>query len=56
MCISQGFPSLPFVVNEDLTREDGVIVCKQLDAVDVVKLGWRVVRALRILLSFPWPV
>lgn len=56
VCVAQGFPSLPFVVDEDLTRDDGVIVCKKLDALETAKLGWRVIRALRILLNFPWPV
>jgi hypothetical protein len=52
VCISQGFPALPFVVDEDLTREDGVIVCRHLGAEEVIQLGWRVARAIRIITTF----
>lgn len=53
MCIAQGFPALPFLVNEDLTRRDGAIVCRKLTALDTAKLGWRALRLLKLLIDFP---
>lgn len=53
VCISQGFPGLPFFVDEDLTRADGVIVCRQITELELVQIGWRAVRALSILSRLP---
>jgi hypothetical protein len=53
LCISEGFPALPFVVNEDLTREDGVIQCRRIGERELVQLGWRAVRLLKLLREFP---
>jgi hypothetical protein len=39
-------------VNEDLTRSDGAIQCTQLTEARAIALGWRMLRALRILLDF----
>jgi len=52
VCIAEGFPSLPFFVNEDLTRSDGVIQCTHLSAAETVRFGWRVARAISILARF----
>lgn len=54
MCTTQGFPAIPFVVDTDLSREDGLISCKQIDNVQLLQLGWRAVRALKIVLELPW--
>jgi hypothetical protein len=43
---------LPFVVDRDLTREDGIIQCTHLTAGEVLQLGWRVARAIKILTEF----
>jgi hypothetical protein len=56
VCISQGFPSLPFFVDEDLTRADGVIRCQEVSTADILKFGWRAVRALKIVLELPPPL
>jgi len=51
--VAQGFPAVPFVVDTDLTRPDGIIVCTPISDADLVRLGWRVARAIRILLEVP---
>lgn len=56
MCISEGFPALPFFVNEDLTREDGVIMCRAITSEELLKMGWRAVRLLKILSRLPLEV
>jgi len=38
-------------VNEDLTRADGVIRCRELSGADLAQLGWRVARLLKILFT-----
>jgi hypothetical protein len=53
VCVSEGFPALPFVVDQDLTREDGIIRCRQIGTVELLQLGWRVVRAITILSRLP---
>lgn len=52
LCIAEGFPGVPFLVNEDLTREDGAIVCRSISTEEAISFGWRVVRAIRIVLAF----
>jgi len=52
VCIAEGFPSVPFFVNEDLTREDGVIQCTAMTEAQAISFGWRVLRAIRIWLAF----
>jgi hypothetical protein len=52
VCIAEGFPGLPFLVNEDLTREDGVIQCTHLTAQEVLQFGWRVARAIKLITEF----
>lgn len=52
LCVTEGFPGLPFFVNEDLTRSDGVVQCHQVTPTEAVRYGWRVLKALRILLDF----
>jgi hypothetical protein len=51
VCIAEGFPALPFFVNEDLTRSDGVIQCRQLTTAEAIQYGWRAVRAIRLLVE-----
>lgn len=53
MCTTQGFPALPFVVDTDLTRSDGIISCRQITTEELVQLGWRAIRALSILSRLP---
>jgi hypothetical protein len=53
--VAEGFPTSIFLVDEDLTREDGVIRCREITVAETVQLGWRVWRIVRILRSFPWP-
>lgn len=51
VCIAEGFPGLPFVVNEDLSRPDGVIQCTHMSNEQLLQFGWRALRALRIVLE-----
>lgn len=39
-------------MNEDLTREDGVIQCRHVTTAELVQEGWRIARAVKILLDF----
>jgi hypothetical protein len=52
LCIAEGFPSTPFLVNEDLSRADGVIQCTHVTEAQAISFGWRVARAIRIVLAF----
>jgi len=51
VCIAEGFPALPFFVDEDLTRSDGVIRCRQVTTAELIQIGWRAARALKILIE-----
>jgi hypothetical protein len=51
VCVTEGFPSLPFVINEDISNEDGTVRCRRLTDLELVKLGWRSGRALKIVLE-----
>jgi hypothetical protein len=51
VCVTEGFPTSVFFVDEDLTREDGVVRCKQVSWEEVLKTGWRTARALKIVLE-----
>jgi len=53
VCIAQGFPSVPFVVDEDLSRPDGVVRCRELSTSEMLTLGYRAARIIRALLSLP---
>jgi hypothetical protein len=44
---------LPFLVDEDVSREDGVIQCRQVGVDELLQLGWRAVRLLKILRRVP---
>jgi hypothetical protein len=52
--VAQGFPTSVFLVDKDLTREDGVISCREITTAEMIQLGWRVARAIRILRGVPW--
>jgi len=52
VCIAEGFPALPFFVNQDLTRSDGIIQCTKLTPQETLQFGWRVARAISILVRF----
>lgn len=39
-------------MNEDLTRADGVIQCTHLSTEQLLQEGWRIARALKIVLDF----
>lgn len=52
MCIAEGFPALPFFVNQDISREDGIIQCTHLTPAETLRFGWRVARAISILVRF----
>jgi len=49
--VSEGFPTEFFFVDRDLTREDGIISCKQVSTEAMLKAGWRFARALKIVLE-----
>lgn len=53
MCIANGFPTVPFLADEDLTRSDGVIVCRRLSVEEVLRWGWRLSRAVKFILEHP---
>ena len=38
-------------MNEDLTRPDGAIQCTYMTPEELVRFGWRALRALRIVLE-----
>lgn len=50
--MQEGFPSSFFVVDTDLTREDGIIRCQHLTPEQLLQLGWRVARAIKIVTEF----
>jgi hypothetical protein len=54
LCTTGGFPPVPFVVDVDVSTPDGVISCRRIGEAELLTLGWRVARALRILLNVPW--
>jgi len=41
-------PGLPFFVDRDLTRPDGVIQCREVTTVEMLQLGWRLAKAVQI--------
>jgi hypothetical protein len=53
VCISQGFPALPFFVDQDLTRSDGIITCRRVTEAEIVQIGWRFARVLKYLSRVP---
>jgi hypothetical protein len=53
VCISQGVPAVPFFVDTDLTRSDGIITCRRVTAVEIVQIGWRLARVLKYLSEIP---
>ena len=52
-CVTQGFPSVPFFTDVDVSSSDGVVRCKQISEADLLKFGWRALRALKILVDLP---
>jgi len=52
VCIAEGFPALPFFVDRDLTRRDGIIRCRPLTTAEAVRVGWRAWRVLKLLVEF----
>jgi hypothetical protein len=42
-------------VDEDLSRPDGVIRCRQISEAEVLKLSWKMLRVLKYLRSVPIP-
>jgi len=55
LCISGGFPALPFLIDEDITTGDGAVVCRAISKAEAVRLGYRVVKVLKVLRSLPLP-
>jgi hypothetical protein len=53
VCITQGFPSLPFFINEDISNSDGTVRCRRIDDTELAQLTWRAIRALSILKNIP---
>jgi hypothetical protein len=51
--VSQGFPAVPFFVDEDLTRADGVISCRPVTSEEIAKFSWKALRLLRLLTKLP---
>lgn len=52
VCIAEGFPSIPFFVNQDISREDGIVQCTHMTTAEALHFGWTFVRALRLLINF----
>jgi hypothetical protein len=52
VCIAEGFPSTPFFVDRDLSRSDGIIQCRRMTTAEAIQFGWRVARAIKILIEF----
>lgn len=53
MCVTEGFPSLPFFVDTDLTRPDGIVRCREVTTTELVQIGWRMARVLKLLTRVP---
>lgn len=53
--MAEGFPTVFFFVDEDLTRADGVIRCQRVTTEEALKIGYRFIKLLRILRSIPFP-
>jgi hypothetical protein len=43
------------LVNEDITRSDGVVRCRELTTKDFATVGWRLLRLIKIFRDFPIP-
>jgi hypothetical protein len=56
VCTSQGFPALPFLVDTDLTRTDGIITCKRISETQALRLAARAYRLYKILRLLPLPL
>ena len=54
ICVSQGFPAVPFLVDTDLTRADGLISCRELTTTEMIRAGYRAIRLLRLLTELPF--
>jgi len=55
VCIAEGFPSIPFFVNTDLSRSDGIIQCREISTEEVLRLSWKLLRAIKIITG-PLPI
>lgn len=55
-CRTEAFPEIILWSDTDLTRADGIIVCKEVTTAELIRFGWRAVNALRILLRVPWEI
>jgi hypothetical protein len=55
ICVAEGFPPVPFLVDTDLTRADGIIQCREVTQADVLKLGWKLMRLTKYLGRVPLP-
>jgi hypothetical protein len=55
VCVAEGFPSLPFFVNRDLTRPDGIIRCREITTPELLKLSWKALRLLKYIRIPPIP-
>jgi hypothetical protein len=44
------------LVDEDLTRADGVIVCREITEAEMLQMGWRVVKLIKLLRLLPLPL
>jgi hypothetical protein len=51
--VTQGFPLVPFFVDEDLTRADGVVSCREITTEEVLRLAWKELRILKYLRYMP---
>lgn len=52
MCVSSRNP-LPFFTRFDASSSDGEIVCRRVSTGEQLRLGWRLIRLLRLLESAP---
>jgi hypothetical protein len=53
LCIAEGFPALPFLIDEDVSSPDGAVRCRRVGEDELIQLGWRVARAINILRRVP---
>lgn len=53
MCVSEGFPALPFFIDRDITRDDGLIQCRELSTAEFLLIGKKLISVARILAKRP---
>lgn len=54
ICVTPQSPGVPFLVDTDLTRADGLITCRELTTREMLSAGARAIRLLRLLVELPF--